>query len=1156
MSFLSSRVYKDAIAASRQAQCLARVSTSLSDAVVLAHGELSIRSFDTRHGICFISGAASSSEFSGSWPLVMPALRRLLPNASVAEAKWQALQSACSDPLGPGAAAAAVAFLPVMSAAQLESLNIVRGAVYDCELPDPSPTLSVIELLSSRLAEVRATLPETFPFANMCNSSGAANATLAVADLKAEFQVAVARSNVNLLATQLIQTLDHSPAGSLAGSSGAVAHTRTIIHFIGLLGSGRGALLGYALRIAAGVPTDARRLKGMTAVAVGDSLLLQYRLTEYIASAPAAWTSLFLARASQLLIETRALQVALVMPMTPADFSAALNISAAEYGSTLVRDLLLLTAELEALQAGLLARVASRQSEARISLTASILGALLALVALTGSPRAWRAISETSRLRAIEGEALRRRQLTRTLMHEVRQPLSSLLVGMELLKGITVSVLSRQGSLAMQAWDGADGDAAAPESSVDASVPRNTVTSFAASDAADGISFAVKCSAPAQTSYVAAVKLVAQTAELPAPVSGVAMGNTSLPLATSPGRSCAAEAADIIEVMLGAILRLSRLTTDSLDLERMESATLPLAPVPASLLSEVAQAVREASFGAQPKRVRLLLDAQCEKAVLAHLGVRAADAASPAPSLGVVTSHSELAPLPDDMSLLVDPDRLRQVLLNLLTNAVRHALQDSQVRVAVRVRLGKAAPPGDTGQRRASCIPQLCCCSVGKSSHRQVRIVPAELPSSQSVGSGDAMLSVHSGCDGCDACPDANNVHPHAHAEAQGVTGLAVPPASQTCAHSSDSELQVGRLPIAVTISVTDSGAGIPSNKQASLFQPFSQLHGSSRDGQGTAGSGLGLAVSRSLVQLMGGDITVASTPASGTTFTVQFATVAHARFNVIYGRTRGVEPLALRSLADGPSASKCAAVNGGIGDPESAPSASPAATAAAQTTPAAAPQAAAVMATTSMVTSGSRESPLPASPFLLPLQPRNSFPAAISVGSSSPTRPSAPASPADSFSLPSPSRLPSASLSAHAPTSSSSSSMLLSSPLVGLGLRILVVDDTDSNLRLLVKLVRSLGADIVDGVGDGAAAVDRVRSTAADGPAYHAILLDRHMPIMDGETCARTLRGPGIGYRGVILAVSADADQSFLDAGADALVQKPVSRAALAAALCQRLNV
>jgi PAS domain S-box-containing protein len=63
---------------------------------------------------------------------------------------------------------------------------------------------------------------------------------------------------------------------------------------------------------------------------------------------------------------------------------------------------------------------------------------------------------------------------------------------------------------------------------------------------------------------------------------------------------------------------------------------------------------------------------------------------------------------------------------------------------------------------------------------------------------------------------------------------------------------------------VQDTGCGITSQEIDLLFQAFEQTEIGRKSQQGT---GLGLAISRKYVQLMGGDITVSSTPGIGSTF-------------------------------------------------------------------------------------------------------------------------------------------------------------------------------------------------------------------------------------------------------------------------------------------------
>ena len=71
-----------------------------------------------------------------------------------------------------------------------------------------------------------------------------------------------------------------------------------------------------------------------------------------------------------------------------------------------------------------------------------------------------------------------------------------------------------------------------------------------------------------------------------------------------------------------------------------------------------------------------------------------------------------------------------------------------------------------------------------------------------------------------------------------------------------------------VTISVKDTGPGIPPEKQAAIFQPFVQL---AVPGDVSAGGvGLGLAISRDLARAMNGDISVSSEVGNGSQFSLR----------------------------------------------------------------------------------------------------------------------------------------------------------------------------------------------------------------------------------------------------------------------------------------------
>ncbi|MBL0211680.1 MAG: HAMP domain-containing protein [Holophagaceae bacterium] len=71
-----------------------------------------------------------------------------------------------------------------------------------------------------------------------------------------------------------------------------------------------------------------------------------------------------------------------------------------------------------------------------------------------------------------------------------------------------------------------------------------------------------------------------------------------------------------------------------------------------------------------------------------------------------------------------------------------------------------------------------------------------------------------------------------------------------------------------IRITVRDTGIGMTEAQQERIFQEFTQAEESTSRRYG--GTGLGLALSRKLCQLMGGDITVASELGKGSTFTLE----------------------------------------------------------------------------------------------------------------------------------------------------------------------------------------------------------------------------------------------------------------------------------------------
>lgn len=85
-----------------------------------------------------------------------------------------------------------------------------------------------------------------------------------------------------------------------------------------------------------------------------------------------------------------------------------------------------------------------------------------------------------------------------------------------------------------------------------------------------------------------------------------------------------------------------------------------------------------------------------------------------------------------------------------------------------------------------------------------------------------------------------------------------------------------------VHFEVTDTGPGMTTDEQAQLFQAFYQTSVGIAKGEGT---GLGLTISREFVRLMGGELSVVSTPGEGCTFSFNLALPACPAPPAVSGR-------------------------------------------------------------------------------------------------------------------------------------------------------------------------------------------------------------------------------------------------------------------------------
>jgi PAS domain S-box-containing protein len=359
-----------------------------------------------------------------------------------------------------------------------------------------------------------------------------------------------------------------------------------------------------------------------------------------------------------------------------------------------------------------------------------------------------------------------------------------------------------------------------------------------------------------------------------------------------------------------------------------------------------------------------------------------------------------------------------------------------------------------------------------------------------------------------------------------------------------------------IAIAVEDTGMGIAADTLPSLFSEFEQAEDAVRRRQG--GTGLGLAISRRLARAMGGDVLVVSAPGQGSTFTAtlrlkpapkaanadELGDIPPGSQHVLLALEGAIERRAVRLSLEGAgipseesalaSAAQMLSAAAKAGEPFTriiVDGRSGCAAAARLLSQARALAPAGVQGVIVLDTAAKadfaqfRDAGFDAY-LVRPVRPQSVL---THLGAAreviEPVQPAAPARPVK----------------------------FLTSPSV------LLVEDNDINALLARRMLEKVGCKVQHCV-NGREAVEAIKRVLAGAePPYDLVLMDAHMPVLDGLSATRAIKALYAAQKGAatcppIVAVTANAfdedRRQCLEAGMDDYLAKPFDREALSRVL------